>query len=141
MIWGARRVPGAYAAAPDVARHVDDLLFRTQGRESRHDDLRSRFVVPRPDPRPGNRAPEGRARDHQRREADPAERFRRRYADALVEIGVGGANPNPIFTGMMAANQLREIGLRPESGGVDAPWSRPSLDNPAVVAAMPTAAD
>jgi hypothetical protein len=42
---------------------------------------------------------------------------------------------------MMAANQLREIGLRPESGGVDAPWSRPSLDNPAVVAAMPTAAD
>jgi glyoxylase-like metal-dependent hydrolase (beta-lactamase superfamily II) len=67
--------------------------------------------------------------------------FVERYADALVEIGVGGANPNPIFTGMMAANQLREIGLRPESGGVDAPWSRPSLDNPAVVAAMPTASD
>jgi hypothetical protein len=42
---------------------------------------------------------------------------------------------------MMAANQLREIGLRPESGGVDPPWSRPSLDNPAVVAAMPTASD
>jgi hypothetical protein len=58
-----------------------------------------------------------------------------------VEIGVGGANPNPIFIGMMAANQLREIGLRPGSGGVDAPWSRPSLDNPAVVAAMPTASD
>jgi hypothetical protein len=67
--------------------------------------------------------------------------FVERYADALVELGVGGANPNPMFTGMMASNQLREIGLWPESGGVDAPWSRPSLDNPAVVAGMPTASD
>lgn len=67
--------------------------------------------------------------------------FVERYSDALVGLGVGGANPNPIFTGMMASNQLREIGLRPESGGVDAPWSRPSLDNPAVVAGMPTASD
>ncbi len=38
---------------------------------------------------------------------------------------------------MVAKNQLREIGLRPESGGVDAPWSRPALANPAPVPGMP----
>ncbi|HEX4252530.1 MAG TPA: MBL fold metallo-hydrolase [Pseudonocardia sp.] len=67
--------------------------------------------------------------------------FVERYADAFVELGVTGANPNPTFVGMAALNQLREIGLRPESGGADAPWSRPSLDNPAVAAGMPAASD
>jgi glyoxylase-like metal-dependent hydrolase (beta-lactamase superfamily II) len=57
--------------------------------------------------------------------------FTARFADALVSLGVTGANPNPIFTAMMAKNQLREIGLRPQSTGVDAPWSRPALENPA----------
>jgi hypothetical protein len=42
---------------------------------------------------------------------------------------------------MMAFNQLREIGLRSESGGVDARWSRPSLDNPSVVTGMPATSD
>jgi len=63
--------------------------------------------------------------------------FTARYAEALTELGVMGANPNPFFTAMVAKNQLREIGLRPESGGVDAPWSRPALVEPAPVPGMP----
>ena len=59
------------------------------------------------------------------------------YAATITKLGVGGANPNAMFTGMMATNQLGEIGLRPESAGMDAPWSRPVLDNPAPVAGMP----
>ncbi|WP_326593222.1 hypothetical protein [Streptomyces sp. NBC_01294] len=57
--------------------------------------------------------------------------FTTRYAQAFAGLGSGGANPNTMFTAMMAVNQLRELGLRPESGGVDAPWSRPVLRNPA----------
>ncbi|MEU9379408.1 MBL fold metallo-hydrolase [Streptomyces sp. NPDC048255] len=56
--------------------------------------------------------------------------FTTRYAEAAAELGVGGANPNAMFAAMMAVNQLRELGLRPESGDVDAPWSRPPLHNP-----------
>lgn len=56
--------------------------------------------------------------------------FTTRYAEAIAELGVGGANPNAMFTAMMALNQLHELGLRPESGDVDAPWSRPALENP-----------
>ena len=48
--------------------------------------------------------------------------FTARYAEALTELGVMGANPNPFFTAMVAKNQLREIGLRPESAGA---WTRP----------------
>ena len=40
--------------------------------------------------------------------------FAERYARGVTELGVGGANPNPMFTGMMAVNQLAEIGLRPD---------------------------
>lgn len=47
------------------------------------------------------------------------------YAQAVAAPGGGGADPNAMFTAMMAVNQLRELGLRPESEGVDAPWSRP----------------
>ncbi|MFE6834827.1 MBL fold metallo-hydrolase [Streptomyces sp. NPDC057705] len=57
--------------------------------------------------------------------------FTTRYAESLAELEVGGANPNAMFTAMMAVNQLRELGLRPQSGDVDAPWSRPPLQNPA----------
>ncbi|MFD8291649.1 MBL fold metallo-hydrolase [Streptomyces lavendulae] len=53
------------------------------------------------------------------------------YARSATELGVSGANPNAMFTAMMAVNQLRELGLRPESGGADAPWSRPPLRDPA----------
>ncbi len=37
----------------------------------------------------------------------------------------------------MAADQLAEIGLRPDDTAGDAPWSRPALVNPAPVAGMP----
>ncbi|MFD9520509.1 MBL fold metallo-hydrolase [Streptomyces sp. NPDC059979] len=57
--------------------------------------------------------------------------FATRYAEAAAGLGGGGANPNTMFTAMTAVNQLRELGLRPESGGGDAPWSRPALRNPA----------
>ncbi|MEU4132567.1 MBL fold metallo-hydrolase [Streptomyces wuyuanensis] len=53
------------------------------------------------------------------------------YTQALADLGIGGANPNPVFTAMMALNQLRELGLRPESDDHDASWSRPTLHNPA----------
>ncbi|MEU7729112.1 MBL fold metallo-hydrolase [Streptomyces sp. NPDC040724] len=53
------------------------------------------------------------------------------YTESLTELGVGGANPNAMFTAMMAVNQLSELGLRPQSGDADAPWSRPALQNPA----------
>ncbi|ODU28459.1 MAG: hypothetical protein ABT15_30945 [Pseudonocardia sp. SCN 73-27] len=54
----------------------------------------------------------------------------------MVEEGGGEATPDAMFTAM-STNQLREIGLRPESGASDAPWSRPALDNPAPVDGMP----
>ncbi|MEH6372774.1 MBL fold metallo-hydrolase [Streptomyces sp. KLMMK] len=57
--------------------------------------------------------------------------FTTRYGETAAELGVGGANPNAMFTAMMAVNQLRELGLRPGAEGVDAPWSRPVLQNPA----------
>ncbi|WP_314247428.1 hypothetical protein [Streptomyces sp. DSM 40907] len=57
--------------------------------------------------------------------------FTTRYAQAIAELGVGGANPNEMFTAMMALNQLAELGLRPEpADDADAPWSRPALRNP-----------
>ncbi|MEV8533856.1 MBL fold metallo-hydrolase [Streptomyces sp. NPDC051211] len=57
--------------------------------------------------------------------------FMTRYAETIAELGVGGANPNAMFTAMTVVNQLRELGLRPASDSVDAPWSRPELPNPA----------
>ncbi|OLZ63745.1 hypothetical protein AVW11_20165 [Streptomyces amritsarensis] len=57
--------------------------------------------------------------------------FATRYAQAVAELGVGGANPNPLFTAMMALNELGELGLRPVPGAdADAPWSRPALRTP-----------
>ncbi|MFG2291807.1 MBL fold metallo-hydrolase [Streptomyces sp. NPDC048603] len=56
--------------------------------------------------------------------------FAARYAEAVAGLGAGGANPNAMFGAMMTVNQLRELGLRPESGEPDAPWSRPALRNP-----------
>ncbi|MFJ3878884.1 MBL fold metallo-hydrolase [Streptomyces sp. NPDC090077] len=46
-------------------------------------------------------------------------------AEAATALGVTGANPNPLFTAMMAVNLLRELGLRPGSDAPGAPWSRP----------------
>lgn len=59
--------------------------------------------------------------------------FAARYARFFADLGIGGANPNTLFTAMSAVNQLRELGLRPETGAADAPWSRPPLRNPAPV--------
>ena len=59
------------------------------------------------------------------------------FSRAVADLGVGGANPNPTFTGFMALNQLAEVGLRPQDPGVDAPWVRPALVDPAPVAGMP----
>ncbi|UXY33135.1 MBL fold metallo-hydrolase [Streptomyces sp. HUAS TT20] len=56
--------------------------------------------------------------------------FTSRYAETIPDLGCGGANPNAMFTAMMAVNQLRELGLQPESASADAPWSRPTLRNP-----------
>ncbi|MFG2340931.1 MBL fold metallo-hydrolase [Streptomyces yangpuensis] len=69
--------------------------------------------------------------------------FTSRYAEAIAGLGVAGANPNPLFTAMMALNQLGELGLRPEdrrgedrctedlrpepADDADAPWARPPL--------------
>lgn len=63
--------------------------------------------------------------------------FAAEYARGVANLGVGGANPNPMFTGMMAVNQLAEIGLRPDGTSVGGSWSRPALENPAPVAGMP----
>ncbi|MER6320348.1 MBL fold metallo-hydrolase [Streptomyces sp. NPDC001581] len=52
------------------------------------------------------------------------------FAERSAELGGGGANPNAMFAAMSAVNQLRELGLRPESDGIDALWSRPALRNP-----------
>ncbi len=54
----------------------------------------------------------------------------------MTELGVVGANPNPMFTAMAGVNQLREIGYRPTGRGA-APWARPALANPAPVQGMP----
>ncbi|MGE7384025.1 MBL fold metallo-hydrolase [Streptomyces sp. NPDC004126] len=46
-------------------------------------------------------------------------------AEAATALGVTGANPNPLFTAMMAVNLLHDLGLRPGSATPAAPWSRP----------------
>ncbi|MFE2166581.1 MBL fold metallo-hydrolase [Streptomyces sp. NPDC059447] len=56
--------------------------------------------------------------------------FTARYAEAAADLGLSGANPSAMFNAMMAVNQLRELGLRPETDGPDAPWSRPTLQTP-----------
>ncbi|MET9853691.1 MBL fold metallo-hydrolase [Streptomyces sp. NPDC006450] len=66
-----------------------------------------------------------------------ASAFTARFARAVADLGIGGANPNALFTAMMAVNQLHELGLRPESDAVDAPWSRPRPRNPEPAAPPP----
>lgn len=66
-----------------------------------------------------------------------ARAFTAGFARAVAALGIGGANPNALFTAMMAANQLRELGLRPESDAAGAPWSRPPLRGPARAAPPP----
>ncbi|WP_051832916.1 MBL fold metallo-hydrolase [Streptomyces katrae] len=66
--------------------------------------------------------------------------FTARYGETVAELGGGGANPNSMFNTMVAVNQLRELGLRPESDGFDAPWSRPVLENPEPDPPRPAAA-
>ena len=63
--------------------------------------------------------------------------FAAHFAETAAELTSGGANPNPIFTGMMAVNQLGELGLRPDGEQEDAAWSRPALVDPEPVSGMP----
>ncbi|MGW6690902.1 MBL fold metallo-hydrolase [Streptomyces sp. NPDC054961] len=63
--------------------------------------------------------------------------FTTRFLEAVTGLGVGGAHPNAMFTAMMAVNQLRELGLRPQSGDIDASWSLPALENPAPLPPRP----
>jgi len=63
--------------------------------------------------------------------------FAARFAEAAAELTSGGANPNPIFTGMMGVNKLGELGLQPDGKHEDAAWSRPALVDPQPVSGMP----
>ena len=63
--------------------------------------------------------------------------FAARFAEAAAELTSGGANPNPIFTGMMGVNKLGELGLQPDGKHEDAAWSRPALVDPRPVSGMP----
>lgn len=70
-------------------------------------------------------------------EAVDPHRFTEDITRRLAEIGGGGPNPNPVFTGMMSVNLLAEIGLHPDHEHGDRPWFRPAREDPAPVAGMP----
>ncbi|MFJ6720334.1 hypothetical protein [Streptomyces sp. NPDC091259] len=59
------------------------------------------------------------------------------HAEAVAAPAGGGADPNAMPTAVTAVDQLREPGPRPESEGLDAPWSRPPLDHPPPAAPRP----
>lgn len=59
------------------------------------------------------------------------------YTAGMDRLAVGGANPNPMFTAMMALHQLEEIGLSKAAERADSDWRRPDLVNPAVPDARP----
>jgi glyoxylase-like metal-dependent hydrolase (beta-lactamase superfamily II) len=56
---------------------------------------------------------------------DPKQ-FLNAYAAQLSDLGVGGANPNPLFTAMMSVNTLREFGITPARPPASH-WSRPDV--------------
>jgi hypothetical protein len=56
--------------------------------------------------------------------------FTEEFGRGTAELGVAGANPNPMFSAMMAINELAEVGLRPQGTGINAPWGRPALAEP-----------
>ena len=64
--------------------------------------------------------------------------FLEHYGKTVAELEVGGANPNEMFTGMMAVNQLLSLGLQPTSKALDAPWRRLDLITPTPPPARPT---
>lgn len=51
--------------------------------------------------------------------------FVKAFAARSQELGVQGANPNPMFTTMMAMAKLRELGLVATGEGANQKWSRP----------------
>ena len=59
------------------------------------------------------------------------------YTEGMNKLAVGGANPNPMFTAMMALNQLAEIGLARNGSHSDSDWRRPDLVTPEVAEAKP----
>ena len=61
-------------------------------------------------------------------DVDDVPAFVQAFIARCQEIGVSGANPNPMFFTMMAASKLRELGLVPKGEGSQQTWSRPVLD-------------
>jgi len=59
------------------------------------------------------------------------------YTAGMNSLDVGGANPNPMFTAMMALNHLAEIGLAPRARHSDSDWQRTDFVTPKVPAARP----
>ena len=61
--------------------------------------------------------------------------FLTRLTDEIKKISDDDAAPNPVFTAMIAVNELEEAGLtrRPR----EATWNRPTLTNPAPVTGKP----
>jgi len=53
--------------------------------------------------------------------------FEQDYGKQLTRLGVGGANPNPAFTAMMALNALKELCWSPSGRATSSPWERPAL--------------
>ena len=59
---------------------------------------------------------------------DDVAAFVNSFAASSQELGVQGANPNPMFSTMMAMAKLRELGLVATGEGSNQRWSRPVLD-------------
>lgn len=68
----------------------------------------------------------------QDRKSVGAEEFVSGYTAGMNRLEVAGANANPMFTAMMALNQLQEIGLVPDGGHSDRVWQRKDLVIPSV---------
>ncbi|CAM3956435.1 MBL fold metallo-hydrolase [Smaragdicoccus niigatensis] len=60
-------------------------------------------------------------------EVDDMSAFARDFIAGCQEIGVSGANPNPMFFTMMATSKLRELGMIVNGQGAQQTWRRPRL--------------
>lgn len=68
----------------------------------------------------------------QDRKSVGAEEFVSGYTAGMNRLEVAGANANPMFTAMMALNQLQEIGLVADGAHSDRLWQRKDLVIPSV---------
>ena len=72
---------------------------------------------------------DGAAQDLLTTDVDDLPAFVQAFIARSQEIGVSGANPNPMFFTMMAISKLRELGLVEKGIGAQQTWSRPALDD------------